>query len=239
VSVRGRFNGATAEASAQAALSVQARNWNGVLPQGHPTPVEIGQGTGKWALASTPDADSLLRRVLHGYVIDPATEQPVVAPFYNDGSLVVITQGPNGGLSIFGRVPNLLSDIEVQINLVALAKDSHFWRAQPVSPAPPACPQSVVTAASTKDKIRVHEGTTFQSGSHTARFRAAYEQFVGPAFESFIAPNNEEQASFGPLAVAVLKQLKDKADEADQFNRVRWGSGNGCNFNFNYLGMER
>lgn len=234
VKVTGRFAGTEVDVSAEASLIVTARNWSGLLPSDYPPVIDVGQGTADRQLPVRPVADSLLGDVTHPYTVIGGTPQPTIGPIARSGALTYIVEGPNDGLTIFGRVPTLITGIQVRVNVEALQENSDFWAAQVAQATGVLCPRSVVSSPVTRDRIRVHEGTSFQPGSHTFRYRAAYQQLVGPAFEAFVTPTNLEQPVFGPLALSLHSALAAAAKVADEQNRVVWGPNGPCNFNFDY-----
>lgn len=219
ITVLGRFAGVPDEQSASLTVAVDARDWNDRLPEGYPTQVLVRAATteeDRFDLPVRPTEIKHLAIAAHSFRSDLgfgfSASPPVVA---------TAREGPNYLLNYFVAVPLMLDGIEVVMNEDALSRGSEFWYAQresapTYSAGTPECTRSDVTSTVTRTRIYVHEGTEFQEGSHTQRYRAEYRRIVGPAMERLILPDIRPDVVFKAAALELDKQLLKAARVADE-----------------------
>ena len=202
VTVRALVDGT--EMTSDAIVSVGARNWSAVRPsfdvvdaspglRAEPRPTEIGQFG--------------------------AVQFEVTA----DGAVAAVTEvpsGPNAGLHYLTAIPYGVR-ARVFVNTVALRVGSAFWFTQPRRRRTNAAGEDLCSRADVVPFIgvvRIHEGMTFASGSHTRFYRDKLFELAGPSLENVVMGELFAVLSAVNTPFAVAMEAagieSDKADNA-------------------------
>ena len=223
VTVKAKVNGG-AESEQSAAIAVSARNWTGKPIPAFPVNY-IGQGS----LPTEPRRDKDLGQILF--------TGTTFAQVYGAGAIASVPSGgPNAGLVWVVSVPPFVDRADVSANEAALKRLSSFWYGQRehnpnlVFDNNVSCNRTVVTDPATLEKIKIHEGTTFQDKSHSFYFKQAADALLGPAVEGLVATDADFIAKWNAAVSEVWTKASEASDRTDVVAKLNVG----CNFNFDY-----
>jgi len=197
VTVRADVDGA--EMTADAPVTVQARNWSNELASFNV--VEDNPGP----LPVMPTVVGDLGQIGYFPQLDP-------------GKLMEVPAGPNQRLYYLTGIPYGI-EARVNVNTVALAQGSAFWQKQ--------APLKYINAAGDEicgkadvllfpQVVRDHEGIGMMADSHARLFKDKMDQLMGPALEGAVAGTDFELVGvFNPLFLNVVAQADLEDDKAD------------------------
>ena len=192
IEARGVFtNGG--QATGRKVITVTGRSWSSMLPQ-----LSVREGFVR-GLPVRPTAIGDLGVTALPTAFPDGTGS---AWIFDDGYAQVPPGGPNAGAHYLTRVPVNL-DLVIEINRTALSVGSDFYNRQYKNNAPAGkCRQADVVPFI--PVVEAHEGTAWQTGSHTERYRTRLNQIAGPGTEAVVGMTYDElqtraNAAVGPL----------------------------------------
>ncbi len=179
--------------TASKTITVTARSWSNENPV-FPTPNYLGTGD----LRAHPEAFNDLGN----------TDMDNIAA---DGITQSVSSGPNAGMYYTTAMFTQLYDI--QVNETALSTISDLASIQ--SGGSPACSASDLNPTY-RNFVKAHEGTTYQSGSHTDRHKTyLLGEHVGPIIEAIVTQYPPSAAQIRYYVQSALDAAKGYSEELD------------------------